>query len=132
MTARSFGISLRCSSTSSAGTRRAFGSFLSDSPHAVGFRVSTNVNCSPRSSRSLTSSVVILVASIVPPPSCESIHRLHRCDKQSASTVDKQFFFSEEASHALFVCFCGCGCVGDVDLRCAEDGFSGVYCRQSG
>src|SRR4029079_5385189 len=66
MTVRSRGTSLRCCSTSSAGTRIAPGSFVVASPHACGLRVSTNVNISPRSIRSLTSSTVTLVASIAP------------------------------------------------------------------
>src|SRR5690242_15955957 len=65
MTARSCGISDRWLSTSSAGTRTAPGSFVSASPQACGLRVSTNVNCSPLSMRSLTSSIVTLVASMI-------------------------------------------------------------------
>src|SRR5438270_3086408 len=64
MTARSRGISDRCSSISSAGTRTAPGSLVSASPHACGLRVSTKVNCSPLAIRSLISSAVTLVASM--------------------------------------------------------------------
>src|SRR5437588_8615920 len=65
MTVRSRGISSRCSSTSSAGTRIAPGSLTSDSPQAFGLRVSIKANCSPRFILSFTSSTVTLVGSII-------------------------------------------------------------------
>src|SRR5437588_2073211 len=65
MTVRSRGISSRCSSTSSAGTRIAPGSLASDSPQAFGLRVSIKANCSPRFILSFTSSTVTLVGSII-------------------------------------------------------------------